>query len=337
MNDLLPTRSTSTSVATVEGLDPETEELLRRSVAPSTWRAYGRDLVTIEEWCRGRGERPIPATPATVANYIAGNVRKLTDSGTEKGLAASTIERRVAAWSTWHTASGIAKEQNPCRSGLVRKALSGLRRGAQTPKQATPLLVDDLRVILDVIPATSLVGLRDRALLTVGLALGRRRSELVALDVEDLHRVESPRPGYSVLIRRSKTDQEGQGSTVWLPRTGSPLCPSEALDRWIAAASITTGPVFRSVTRYGVIGGRLSDRSVSTIVARWAKEAELPPGSWSGHSLRAGFVTDHAIRGASTRSIANQTGHSPTSPVIHRYVRRATPWEDNAAAEGGWL
>lgn len=328
MNDLLPIRSDRSIAALDDELDPDTVDLLRGSIAPSTWRAYRRDLATIEEWCRARGERPLPATPSTVANYVGGNVKQ---------LAASTIERRVAAWSTWHTASGVAVEDNPCRSGLVRKALAGLRRRSDNPRQATPLLVDDLRLILDVIPATTLLGLRDRALLTVGLALGRRRSELVALDVEDVRRVDAPHPGYSVLIRRSKTDQEGNGSTVWLPRSGSSTCPAEALDRWIAAAGITTGPVFRSVTRHGVVGGRLSDRSVSSIVARRAEEAELRPGSWSGHSLRAGFVTDHAIRGASTRSIANQTGHSPTSPVIHRYVRRATPWEDNAAAVGGWL
>lgn len=325
MNDRLPARLNGTALAQPEHLDPETVDLLRDSVSPSTWRAYRRDLVTIEEWCRSRNERPLPATPATVANYVAGHV---------KTLAASTIERRVAAWSTWHVANGVPPEDNPCRSGLVRKTLGGLRRrNEQPPRQATPLLVEDLRTIVEGLPRT-LVGLRDRALLTVGLALGRRRSELVGLNVDDLHRVEHPRPGYSVTIRRSKTDQEGEGSTVWLPRTGSSTCPATALDEWLAAASITSGPVFRSVTRHGGVGARLSDRSVSTIVAQ---RAEILPGSWSGHSLRAGFVTDHARRGSSTRSIARQTGHSPTSPVIHRYVRLAAPWEDNAAAVEGWL
>jgi integrase len=267
----------------------------------------------------------LPATPTTVANFV----------GVMSGrFAASTIERRVATWSSLHEANEV---ENPCRSSLVRKALRGLRRESPHQRQAQPLLVEHLAEVLDEIPTDSLIGLRDRALLTVGLGLGRRRSELVALDVEDLLRIDQPRSGFVVTIRRSKTDQEAEGSTSWLARSGRPTCPVTNLERWLSAASITSGPVFRSVSRTGAVGERLSDRSVSTILARRAEEAGLPPGQWSGHSLRAGFVTDHARRGSSTRAIARQTGHSPTSPVIHRYVRLAAPWEDNAAAEEGWL
>ena len=124
---------------------------------------------------------------------------------------------------------------------------------------------------------------------------------------------------------------------AWLPRTGRSTCPVAALNVWLKVAKITEGPLFRSVTRHGGVGGRLSDRSVSTSVEVTATRAGLPPGRWSGHSLRAGFVTDHARRGAETRTIARQTGHSPTSPVIHRYVRDLRPWQDNAAATEGWL
>lgn len=330
MNDLLPARNSRSVVeAYVEpALDPETLDLLRSSVSPSTWRTYQRDLVTIEEWCRARGVRSLPATPSTVANYVAASM---------KDLRASTIERRVATWSTWHEAQGHSGEENPTRSTIVRKALQGLRRRAENPVQATPLLVDDLTSILVATPPTGLQALRDRALLTVGLALGRRRSELVALTVEDLQRVDTPRRGYVVTIQRSKTDQEGEGQSAWLPRTGSSTCPVAALDAWLAAASITSGPVFRSVNKYGTVGEKLTDRSVARIVKAAALRAGLPEARWSGHSLRAGFVTEHARRGSSTRSIARQTGHSPTSPVIHRYVRLAAPWEDNAAAMEGWL
>lgn len=330
MNDLLPTTTRLGSIEVAAGpvLDPETLDLLRASVAPSTWRTYERDLGTIEEWCRSRNVRALPAHPSTVANYISGHM---------KSLAASTIERRVATWSTWHEAQGHQGEDNPTRSALVRKTLRGLRRRSENPVQATPLLVDDLASILLATPPTGLRALRDRALLVVGLGLGRRRSELVALNVEDLQRVDTPRRGYSVTIRRSKTDQEGEGSTIWLGLTGRSTCPVEALDAWLTAASITSGPVFRSVSKHGVVGERLTDRSVSRIVHAAADRAGLPEARWSGHSLRAGFVTEHARRGSSTRSIARQTGHSPTSPVIHRYVRLAAPWEDNAAASDGWL
>ena len=319
-------RSTSTGVVLVDApLDDSTRALLEGSISSSTRRAYMDDLRVIDAHCRARGESMLPAHPSTVANFI----------GAMRGqYAASTIERRVATWSSLHESNDL---ENPCRSRLVRQTLRGLRREAPRQRAAQPLLMEDLERIIEDIPTGSLTGLRDRALLTVGLGLGRRRSELVALEVEDLLRVDQPRQGYAVTIRRSKTDQEGEGHVCWLRRSGRPTCPVTNLERWLEAASITTGPVFRSVSRTGTVGERLSDRSVSTILARRAEEAGLPPAQWSGHSLRAGFVTDHARRGSSTRSIARQTGHSPTSPVIHRYVRIAAPWEDNAVGEGEWL
>lgn len=329
MSTTLPVLSSRTTTLDRRGpvdedLRPETVDLISSGLSPSTWRAYTRDRVTIVEWCHSHGVEPIPATPATVANYISAHV---------EALAPSTIARRVAMWSWWHQAQGV---ENPCRDVTVRQALRGLRRRERTVREAAPLTSTELAAVLDSTPDDTLVGLRDRALLTVGLALGRRRSELVALDVEDLHKVDRP-SGYSVRIRRSKTDQEGEGVTVWLPRTGRSTCPVTALEVWLARAGVDTGPVFRSVNRYGVIGGRLSDRSVSTVIRTSALRAGLPGDRWSGHSLRSGFVTDHARRGSSTRAIARQTGHSPSSPVIHRYVRDMAPWEDNAAAVEGWL
>ena len=312
-----------------EPLDPETIDLLRDSLAPSTWRAYQRDLVTIEEWCRTKDRRALPATPKTVADYVA---------LMSKELAASTIIRRVATWSALHKANGVPKEENPCHSELVRKALRGLRRRSGQPSKAEPLLMDDLVKILDMTPGDDLRGLRDRALLTFGLALGRRRSELVALNVEDLRWISSGgRRGYAVTIQRSKTDQEGQGETAWAKWSGRPTCPVEALDAWLRAASITSGPIFRSVDRFGALGGRLSDRSVASIVRAAADRAGLPEGRWSGHSLRAGYATDHARRGASTRSIARGGGWSPNSPVVNGYVRLANPWDDNASDTEEWL
>jgi len=315
---------------TDEPLDPETVELLRGSVSPSTWRAYERDLHTIEAWCRSRGARPLPASPSTVANYVG---------AMSKELAATTIERRVATWSSWHKANGVPKEENPCSSELVRKALRGLRRlRSSKPTKATPLVMDDLTKILNATPGHDLRGLRDRALLTVGLALGRRRSELVALNVEDLQRITSgERNGYVVTIQRSKTDQEGHGDSSWLRWSGRPTCPVEVLDTWLRAASITSGPVFRSIDRRGNLGERLSDRSVALIVRAAATRAGLPEGHWSGHSLRAGYATDHARRGASTRSIARGGGWSPTSPVVNGYVRHAAVWDDNASDTEKWL
>lgn len=316
----------------IVGYDPEQDldasviDLLRESRASSTWTTYGRDRVTIEEWCETRGVTALPATPATVANYVGA----MWDD-----LAPATIERRVAMWSAWHKAHGYTGDRNPVASEVVRKALQGLRRATsgERQKEARPLLEDDLARIFESIPGTTLADLRDKALLTVGFHLGRRRSELVSLDVEDLSRTPSGPQGARVMLRRSKTDQEGRGEALWLPSISKPYCPVKALEVWLQASGIRSGAIFRRVRSNGTTGGRLSDRWVSEVVKRRAKEAGLE-GEWSGHSLRAGFVTDRAIKGASTHSIARQTGHSPTSPVLHRYVRVANPWEGNAVMMG---
>ena len=322
----ITTSTLSQAGAVDEVLQEDTLELMRGSLAPATWRAYKADRVALVDWCRSHGVEALPATPATVANYV-GSMSAV--------LAPATVLRRVAMWSWWHESVNV--ENNPCRSSEVRKAIRGLRRTESRQSVASPLTAAELGLILESTKGDSLVNLRDRALITVGLALGCRRSELVALNVEDLTEVDQGPSGVAVLIRRSKTDQEGHGHEAWLPRTGRATCPVAALNEWLKVAKITEGPLFRSVTRHGVVGVRLSDRSVSTIVEVAATRAGLPPGRWSGHSLRAGFVTDHARRGAETRTIARQTGHSPTSPVIHRYVRDLRPWQDNAAATGDWL
>ena len=309
-----------------EVLHDGARDLIRGSLSSSTWRAYKTDQIALVEWGRLNGVEVLPATPELIANYVASQM---------DDLATSTILRRVAFWSFWHESQGI--EPNPCRSKIVRSTLRGLRRIPSTSRKAQPLSSIDLVQILSSTPETTLQGLRDRALLTVGLALGRRRSELVALNVEDLQWLNLGRAGYSIVVQRSKTDQEGIGETVFLPRTGSLSCPVRILESWLKAGQITSGPLFRSVTREGILGPRLSDRSVSTILKRAVKRAGLPDGHWSGHSLRSGFVTDLARRGASTRSIARQTGHSPTSPVIHAYIRFATPDQDNAVTTEGWL
>lgn len=320
--------SPSTGVELVDQpLDDSTRALLEGSVSPSTRRAYMNDLRAIEQWTTSRGVPLLPALPSTVANYVGA-------MSTE--YAASTISRRVATWSALHEANEL---ENPCRSRLVRQTLRGLRREAPRQRAAQPLLMDDLLLLLEDIPSETLLGLRDRALLAVGLCLGRRRSELAALTVEDLQRIDQPRRGYSVTITRSKTDQEGEGQVCWLPRTGRPSCPVTHLERWLKAAKITTGPVFRSVSRHGVVGERLTARSISTIIARRATEAGLEAGpgrQWSGHSLRSGFATESARRGKSSRSIARQGGWSPNSPVLNGYVRTAAPWDDNAVGEGDW-
>jgi integrase len=177
-----------------------------------------------------------------------------------------------------------------------------------------------------------LLGVRDRALLLVGFAGAFRRSELVSLDRPDL---EFTKDGLTVMLRRSKSDQEGQGRKVGIPYGSNPeTCPVRALQAWLEAAAITDGPVFRGVTRHGKVQGRLSGYAVALIVKRYAAVGGLDPSRYAGHSLRAGLATAAAIGGASERSIMNQTGHKSIT-MVRRYIRDGNLFRENAAAKTG--
>jgi integrase len=203
----------------------------------------------------------------------------------ERGLRPSTIGRRVAAISY---ACRLGKTPyDPTTAHEVKATLRGARRrlgGAPTHRKAA--VTDDMLVaVLRSIPDTTLTGLRDRALLAVGWAAALRRSELVALDVEDLEETSN---GILLHIRRSKTDQAGEGQTVGVPGDGSRIKPVPALRAWLAAAGITSGPVFKRVRRGGVLGERLKAAAVAEIVKDRAHRAGFDVARLSGHSLRAG-------------------------------------------------
>jgi len=177
------------------------------------------------------------------------------------------------------------------------------------------------------------LGLRDRALLLVGFAAALRRSKLVGLDVEDLGFEQA---GMVLTLRRSKTDQEGQGQTVAIPygRHDS-TCPVLAVKVWLDASGITAGPVFRAVDRHGnIAAARLSDRAVANIVKRAAAAAGLDPADYAGHSLRSGMATAAARAGASERAIMDQTRHRSVA-MVRRYIRRGQLFADNAAGRLG--
>jgi integrase len=171
-----------------------------------------------------------------------------------------------------------------------------------------------------------LMAKRDRALLLLGFAGAFRRSELVALDVADLAEAAE---GLRVTIRCSKTDQQGQGATIAIPR-GTIACPVRAVREWLAAAGIAAGPVFRPVNRHGrVQQRRLSDQTVATIVKNAAARLGLDASCFSGHSLRAGFVTSAAARGASLFKLMDVTRHKKVES-LRGYVRDAELFTDNA-------
>jgi integrase len=206
--------------------------------------------------------------------------------------------------------------------------MRGIRRTRGcAQREAAPLLRDDLFLILDKM-ADGLKDLRDRALLLIGFAGALRRSELVGLDVADIAHV---REGIVLTLRRSKTDQNGEGRKIGIPFGRSRWCPVAALDAWLAASGIVEGAIFRPVDRHGRIhDARLSGEAVSLVVRARVAAAGLDPTWYSGHSLRAGLATSAAQAGVPTWRIRAQTRHA-SDAMLGRYIRNGALFMGNAA------
>lgn len=302
MNDLPVPVCTGVPLAITDELT-SAASYAQASKAPATVRAYRSDLMHFAAWCCERELCPMPATPATVAAYLA----SLADSG----LKASTITRRVAALTSAHRSHGSVP---PTCSDPVKAVLKGIRRSigvATAPK--SPATARTVSRMVAKCPDTQR-GKRDRALLLLGFAAALRRSELAALNVEDLERTNE---GLLVHIRASKTDQEGAGQTVAVP-FGNKLRPVDAVDAWLEASGRTSGNLFG-----------LCDKSVALIVKRYARKAKLDPTLFAGHSLRAGFVTEALERGADLLKVMDVTRHREVK-TLKVYDRRAKAFRNHA-------
>ena len=197
--------------------------------------------------------------------------------------------------------------------------MRGVRRTYGKPQRRVAALTTDVVLAMTSLLGNSLAELRDRALLLVGFAGAFRRSELVAIDYDSVRRGVH---GLVITIPRSKSDQEGRGREVVIPY-GRTTCPVKALDAWLSASGITDGPVFRRMRKGGRLGtNRLSPEAVAEIVKRRARAVGLDPARYSGHSLRAGFVTSAAAAGMPTWRIKAQTGHA-SDAMVSRYIRHA--------------
>lgn len=294
---------------------------IRASKAESTLRGYQSDWRDFCAWCESRNLCPLPATPETVATYIAECAGRLKPG---------SIQRRLNAITEAHRAVGL---DSPTHSPVVANTMKGIRRTMGTaPAQKAPALTDDIRAMVDATDAGT-IGLRDRALILLGFAGAFRRSELVGLDAEDCA---FGKDGLTVTLRRSKTDQEGVGRRVGIPYGSNPeTCPVRIIQRWMEHAGISAGPLFRSINRHGHLGpGRLSGIDVARVVKKLAERAGLDAAKYAGHSLRAGHATSAAIAGASERSIMNQTGHRSVQ-MVRRYIRDGSLFRDNSAGKLG--
>jgi integrase len=257
------------------------------------------------------GQGSLPAAPETVVLYLS------TLAETAK---VSTLTRRISAISQAHQAAGL---ETPTAHLMVRKLMAGIRRSkgtAQTGKR--PLAAADLRALFAPLDSRRILDVRDRALLLVGFAGAFRRSELVGLDVTDLA---FNTAGLIVNIRRSKTDQEGQGRRVGIPYGSTPAtCPVRALEAWLAALGADEGPLFRAINRHGQLAGRrLTAQSVALVIKRLAAQAGMEADDLAGHSLRAGLATAAAAAGVPERAIMAQTGHRSLA-TLRKYIREGS-------------
>lgn len=309
----------SAGLTELEDVASRAVEYAESGKSASTKQAYESDFLHFDEWCRTHGLDSLPASPGTVGMYITAMA--------DEGYATSTIGRRLVSISQAHKLSDI---ESPTTSEKVREIWKGIRREIGTAQQGKrPLLTVEVRQIIQQLDFNRTIDIRDRALLLLGFAGAFRRSELVALDVDDL---EFRKKGAVVGLERSKTDQEGQGRKVAIPHgRHDETCPVGAIKVWLEKVDDDCGPLFRSVTRGGSVkDNRISGRTVCRIVKKRVESIGLDPDAFGAHSLRSGFATAAAQAGASERDIMRQTGHSSLE-TIRGYIREGSLFQSNAA------
>lgn len=303
------------------GLGPDLETAIRYAraeKAPNTRRAYETDHRLFMAWCEAKGiGSTLPMAAETVAAFLAAEA--------EAGKRPSTLTRRLAAIRYFHKLAGLP---SPTDAEAVKATLRGIRRSLGSAKaRKAPALAEHVKAMAASCP-DSLRGKRDRALVLLGFAGAFRRSELVALDVADIEEVEL---GLRVLIRRSKTDQEGMGSSIAVMR-GTVACPVRALREWLIAAEITAGPLFRPVNKAGKArNARLTSRSVANVIKEMAGKVGLDASAFSGHSLRSGFLTSAASKGASIFKMMDVSRHRSIE-TLQSYVRDSDIFRDHAGS-----
>jgi len=295
-------------VTEIKKLELETLKNLKNSKSVNTLRAYESDYKDFTGFCVKNNFSSLPADPKILSLYLTHL------SQTSKF---STLKRRIASISVVHKLKGhYIDTKHP----VIRENLLGIKRvKGSNQKAKKPILINDLKLIINVINKLNIKEIRktrDKAIILIGFAGGFRRSELVAIDNED---VEFVREGVKIFVKRSKTDQSGEGMIKAIPSFDSVLyCPVLHLQDWLAKGKTKRGKIFP-----------ISDKSVALIIKKYANLAGLDSDKYAGHSLRSGFATSAAESGAEERSIMTMTGHK-TTQMVRRYIQEANLFKNNA-------
>ena len=294
----------SNLITDLKSLEIETLKNLKNSKANNTLRAYQSDFRDFSAFCAKNGFSSIPSQPKIIALYI---------THLSKTSKFSTLKRRIASISVIHKLKGhYIDTKHP----VIMENLHGIKRSLGSRQKAKkPILINELRLIIKAIDEEKI---RDKALILIGFSGGFRRSELVNIDYEDIEFVTE---GVKILIKRSKTDQSGEGSIKAIPYfENKEFCPVIALKNYVS--------VKFSIKKEGKLFG-ISDKSVALIIKKYAEKAGLDASKYAGHSLRSGFATTAAEFGAEERNIMAMTGHK-TTQMVRRYIHEANLFKNNA-------
>ena len=295
-------------ITDVKTLELETIKNLQNSKSLSTLRAYQSDYNDFSLFCSKNGFQAMPTQPKIIALYI---------THLSSFCKYSTLKRRLASISILHKAKGhYIDTKHP----IIMENLMGIKRtNGSNQKGKKPLLINDLKLLINAIDKSNEENkrkIRDKALILIGFSGGFRRSELVDLEYDD---VEFVVEGVKIFIKKSKTDQSGEGMTKAIPYFDNKnFCPVNALKKWTEIINIKNGKIFN-----------ISDKSVALIIKKYANRAGLDSHKYAGHSLRSGFATSTAESGAEERSIMAMTGHKSTE-MVRRYIKEANLFKNNA-------
>ena len=308
-------------ITDIKALQEETLLNLQSSKSNNTIRAYKSDFNDFEIFCAQNGFKSLPSDPKIVSLY-------LTHLST-KDAKISTLKRRLVSIGVIHKLKGhYLDTKHPT---IIENILGIKRRKGSIQKAKKPILISSLKLIIDSIDQQNnqeIKKFRDRSIILIGFSGGFRRNEIVSLDYDDLDFVPE---GLKINIKRSKTDQFGEGFTKALPYfDSSQYCPVVSLKNWLDISKITSGPVFRRFVKGSKLSeNRLTDQTVAILIKEYLNLAGIDNKNYSGHSLRSGFATSAAESGVEERNIMAMTGHKSTE-MVRRYIKEANLFKNNA-------
>ena len=308
-------------ITDIKALKEETLLNLKSSKANNTVRAYKSDFNDFGLFCAKNGFKSLPTEPKIISLY-------LTYLST-KNIKMSTLKRRLVSISVIHRLKGhYIDTKHP---SIIENIMGIKRRKGSIQRGKKPILINNLKTIINVIDEYNkeeIKRLRDRSIILIGFSGGFRRNEIVSIDYDDLDFVQE---GLKMNVRRSKTDQFGEGFVKALPYFNNQLyCPVVSLKDWLNISKIASGPVFRRFNKGSSLSEkRLTDQSVALLIKEYLNLAGIDSKNYSGHSLRSGFATSAAESGAEERNIMAMTGHKSTE-MVRRYIKEANLFKNNA-------